>query len=64
MRQFTAQSVLEEMKQKDIELFKVKKEDVAEECSASYKDIDVVMENQKDLVRPLVKLRPLGVVKG
>src|SRR3990167_912740 len=57
MRQFTAQSVLEEMKQKDIELFKVKKEDVAEECSASYKDIDVVMENQKDLVRPLVKLR-------
>ena len=64
MRQFTCQQVLEEMKQKDIELFKVKKEDVAEECAASYKDIDEVMENQKDLVKPLVKLKPLGVVKG
>lgn len=63
-RQFTAQSVLEEMKTKDIELYKVKKDDVAEECAAAYKDIDVVMDNQKDLVKPLVKLKPLGVVKG
>lgn len=63
-RQFTAQSVIEEMKEKDIELYKVKKDDVAEECAAAYKDIDEVMENQKDLVKPLVKLHPLGVVKG
>jgi len=27
-------------------------------------DIDMVMENQKDLVKILVKLEPLGVVKG
>ena len=63
-RQFTTQSVLEEMKTKDIELFKVKKDDVAEECAAAYKDIDQVMEWQKDLVKPLVKLKPIGVVKG
>jgi len=63
-RNFTAQQILEEMKAKGIELYKVKKDDVAEECVQAYKDIDVVMENQKDLVKPLVKLRPLGVVKG
>jgi tRNA-splicing ligase RtcB len=63
-RTFTAQSVIEEMREKDIELYKVKKEDVAEECAAAYKDIDEVMENQSNLVKPLVKLRPIGVVKG
>jgi tRNA-splicing ligase RtcB len=35
-----------------------------EEAPSAYKDIDVVMEEQKDLVDILVKLRPLGVVKG
>lgn len=34
------------------------------EAPLAYKDIDVVMANQADLVKPLVKLRPLGVVKG
>lgn len=63
-RQYTAQQVLEEMKEKDIELFKVKKDDVAEECAAAYKDIDEVIKNQKDLVKPLIKLKPIGVVKG
>lgn len=63
-RTFTAQSIIEEMREKDIELYKVKKEDVAEECAAAYKDIDEVMENQSNLVKPLVKLRPIGVVKG
>ena len=27
-------------------------------------DVEVVMENQKDLVTPIVKLRPLAVIKG
>ena len=63
-RQFTVQSVIEEMKAKDIELYKVKKDDVAEECAAAYKDIDEVINNQLDLVKTLVKLRPIGVVKG
>ncbi len=35
-----------------------------EEAARAYKDIDMVMENQKDLVEILVKLRPLAVVKG
>ena len=35
-----------------------------DEAPSAYKDIDTVMENQKDLVKILVKLSPLAVVKG
>jgi len=34
-----------------------------DEASGAYKDIDEVMENQKDLVKILVKLTPLAVIK-
>lgn len=34
------------------------------EAPMAYKDIEEVMENQKDLVKPMVKLTPLGVIKG
>lgn len=39
------------------------KEDLDESPSA-YKDIKTVMENQKDLVKILVELTPLGSIKG
>ncbi len=35
-----------------------------DEASGAYKDIDVVMQEQDDLVEPIVKLEPLAVVKG
>ncbi len=35
-----------------------------DEVPLAYKNIDEVMENEKDLVTPVVMLRPLGVVKG
>ena len=35
-----------------------------DEASSAYKDIDVVMQNQNDLVDILVELTPLAVVKG
>jgi tRNA-splicing ligase RtcB len=35
-----------------------------DEAPGSYKDISVVMENQKDLVDILIELSPLGVIKG
>jgi len=35
-----------------------------DEASSAYKDIDIVMEEQKDLVDIFVKLTPLGVIKG
>lgn len=34
------------------------------EAPDAYKDIDKVMKTQKDLVKTIVKLKPLGVVKG
>jgi len=38
--------------------------DDLEEAPGAYKDIDIVMENQKDLVKILVELTPLAVIKG
>jgi len=35
-----------------------------DEASGAYKDIDEVMENQKDLVKILVELQPIAVIKG
>jgi tRNA-splicing ligase RtcB len=35
-----------------------------DEAAGAYKDIDEVMENQKDLVEILIKLSPLAVIKG
>jgi tRNA-splicing ligase RtcB len=35
-----------------------------DEAPGAYKDIDVVMENQKDLVEIVTKLTPLAVIKG
>ncbi|MGB0431069.1 MAG: RtcB family protein [Bacteroidia bacterium] len=35
-----------------------------DEAPSAYKNIDVVMENQKDLAEIVVELKPLGVLKG
>lgn len=35
-----------------------------DEASGAYKDIDIVMENQKDLVKIVQKMTPLAVIKG
>ena len=39
-------------------------QDQLDEAPSAYKDIDTVMEEQKDLVKTLVQLKPLAVVKG
>jgi len=35
-----------------------------DEAPGAYKDIDVVMDNQKDLVKVLYELKPIAVIKG
>ncbi len=45
-------------------LHAIRGKDDLEEAAGAYKDIDVVMEEQKDLVEVLVKLNPLAVIKG
>ncbi len=42
----------------------VRHESYLDEATSAYKDIDVVMENQSDLVKIKVKLKPLAVIKG
>lgn len=42
----------------------LKHKNALDEAPSAYKDIDVVMEEQKDLVKILVKLTPLAVIKG
>ncbi|SET09647.1 tRNA-splicing ligase RtcB [Natronincola peptidivorans] len=59
------QIITEEAANKAMEgiLFKGWRGDYSE-APMAYKDIEEVMANQKDLVKPLVKLTPLGVIKG
>ena len=64
MRALSRESVLAELDELGIALFKEHQRDVAEEAPEAYKDIEDVMRWQKDLVTPRVRLRPLGVVKG
>lgn len=64
MQAFTTEQVMVDLKEQGIVLGKRRKNDVAEECRFAYKDIDRVMEQQTDLVRPVRKLKTVGVVKG
>lgn len=63
-RLLNRKQILAELEEKRIILLSPDKDSVVEEASAAYKDIDEVMNYQRDLVTPLVKLRPLGVLKG
>jgi tRNA-splicing ligase RtcB len=64
MQNFSTEQVMVDLKEQGVILGKHNKEDVAEESRFAYKDIDVVMENQQDLVKPIKKLKTIGVVKG
>lgn len=64
MKNFSTEQVMVDLKQQGVILGKNRKSDVAEESRFAYKDIDEVMTNQCDLVKPLKKLKTIGVVKG
>jgi tRNA-splicing ligase RtcB len=63
-RELSRDHVLAGLAEADIKLAKAKKGDVAEEAPEAYKDIEEVMRSQHDLVEPILRLRPIGVVKG
>jgi tRNA-splicing ligase RtcB (3'-phosphate/5'-hydroxy nucleic acid ligase) len=60
----SSEDVFAEMAEWGIELFSNEPKTAAEEAAFAYKDIDAVMALSADLVRPVTRLRPLGVVKG
>ena len=64
MEAFSCEEVMVDLKNQGVILGKKNKKDVAEESRFAYKDIDRVMEHQKDLVEPVRRLRTIGVVKG
>lgn len=64
MNEFSCEEVILDLRSQGVVLGKKNKTDVAEESRFAYKDIDVVMDNQKDLVEPVKKLHTIGVVKG
>ena len=64
MEAFSCEEVMVDLKNQGVILGKKNKKDVAEESRFAYKDIDRVMEYQKDLVEPVRRLRTIGVVKG
>ena len=64
MATFSAEEVILDLRENDVVLGKHNKKDVAEESRFAYKNIDEVMENQLDLVKPIKRLKTIGVVKG
>ncbi len=64
MRAFSREHVMRELDTAGVRLFKAKKGDLAEEAPAAYKDIEDVMHLQRDLVEPVIRLTPIGVLKG
>ncbi len=56
--------VYDEMDRLGIRLRAADRRAVAEEAAFAYKEIEVVMAASADLVRPTLRLLPLGVVKG
>jgi len=65
MRNFSVNEVKKDLlKQGVIAFGKANKDDSPEEYRKAYKNIDEVMNNQKDLVKPILKLKTVAVIKG
>ncbi len=64
MRTIPRERVLQELADKDVRLFKAKKHDLAEEAPEAYKDIEQVLDWERDLVERVVRLVPIGVREG
>jgi tRNA-splicing ligase RtcB len=63
-REHAGVDIAAEMQREGIVLVCPPGSDALDEAGRAYKDIEEVMSFQRDLVDPVVKLSPLGVVKG
>lgn len=63
-KQYAAEDVAKGLLAAGVVVGKAQMEDVAEECAAAYKDIDFVIEQEKDLCLPVKRLKTMAVVKG
>lgn len=62
-KNLNVQDEIEKMESQGI-IHAIRSVDDLDESASAYKDIDDVMESQKDLVEIITKLTPLGVIKG
>lgn len=64
-RQFSVDEVEQDLVAQGVLAFgKGRRQDVPEEYRKAYKDINEVMDNSADLVKPVLKLKTLAVIKG
>lgn len=63
-RSFSVDQMIGELVRRDVVLGTPKKEAVVDEFIGAYKDIDSVLAQELDLVKPLRTLRPVAVIKG
>lgn len=61
---FTVLATVSDLKNQGVVVGKVKKADIGEEARLAYKDIDQVIDNERDLIDPIKKLKTIAVVKG
>jgi tRNA-splicing ligase RtcB len=61
---YSVEKVICDLKDKKVVIGKNNKKDIAEECRFAYKDINKVISNQSDLIKPVKKLSTVGVIKG
>lgn len=64
LREIPAEKTMADLKELGVVLGKQKKADISEESRFAYKDIDFVISQELDLVKPVKKLKTLAVVKG
>jgi tRNA-splicing ligase RtcB len=64
--QFTEQQIETELREKKIRLYRYYSDNIAEQAPGSFKDISQVIETMSALAlaKPVVKLRPVAVLKG
>ena len=61
---FTVAATVADLKTQGAVIGKVKKADIGEEARLAYKDIDQVIDNERDLIDPIKKLKTIAVIKG
>jgi tRNA-splicing ligase RtcB len=62
--EISVEKTMVDLKEQGVILGKRNKKDVAEECRFAYKDIEFVIDQQSDLIKPVKILKTLAVIKG
>ncbi|MGI6543649.1 MAG: RtcB family protein [Limnochordia bacterium] len=64
LQRIPAHQTIEDLQKAGIVLGKRMRKDISEEARWAYKDIDAVIKQQQDLIKPIHRLEAMAVVKG